>query len=148
MLLSSFKMLHVGIHVDRTDSECSSKKRRPTRLNATSVIWFRGQSEKTCRRPDELPPSNAFLVGWKAVTGSTVLRFSLSMKECWSWPVSWNTCSLRGFNMLPTAKHPSCLGSHTADILLSQRPVCMSCLRVRREMTGRESHQTQLIRFS
>ncbi|KAG7222417.1 hypothetical protein INR49_016277 [Caranx melampygus] len=38
-------------------------------------------SEKTCRRPDALPPSKAFLVGWKAVTDNTVLRFSSSMKE-------------------------------------------------------------------
>lgn len=30
--------------------------------------------------------------------------------------------------MLPTTKQSSRLGSHTADNLDSQRPVCMSCL--------------------
>lgn len=82
-------------------------------------------------RPDALPPSNAFLVGWKAVTDSTVLRFSLSVKECCGWPFSWNTCTLRGLAMLPTTKQSSCLGSHTADSLVSQRPVCMSCLKIK-----------------
>lgn len=38
------------------------------------------QSVNTCKRPEELPPSSAFLVGWNAVTGSTELKFSLS--EC------------------------------------------------------------------
>lgn len=84
-----------------------------------------------CRRPDELPASKAFLVGWKAVTDSTVLKISGSMKVCCSWPFSWNTCTLRGLNMLPTTKQSSRLGSHTADNLVSQRPVCMSCLKMK-----------------
>lgn len=94
------------------------------------------QSEKTCRRPDALPPSKAFLVGWKAVTDSTVLRFSSSKKECCGWPFSWNTCTLRGLIMLPTTKQFSCLGSHTADNLASQRPVCMLCLKMKIDKTG------------
>lgn len=84
-----------------------------------------------CRRPDALPPNKAFLVGWKAVTDSTVLKFSWSMKVCCRWPFSWNTCTLRGFDMLPTTKQSSRLGSHTADSLVSQRPVCMSCLKMK-----------------
>lgn len=86
------------------------------------------QSVNTCKRPEELPPSSAFLVGWNAVTGSTVLTFSSSVNVCCSQPFSWNTCNLRGLNMLPATKQSSCFGSHTADILLSQRPVCMLCL--------------------
>lgn len=97
--------------------------------------WSSSQSEKTCKRPDALPPSKAFLVGWKAVTDSTVLRFSASMKECCSWPFSLNTCILRGLPMLPTTKQSSCFGSHTADSLLSQRPVCMSCLKMKIDKT-------------
>lgn len=95
------------------------------------TFWSSSQSEKMCRRPDELPASKAFLVGWKAVTDSTVLKVSGSMKVCCSWPFSWNTCTLRGLNMLPTTKQSSRLGSHTADNLVSQRPVCMSCLKMK-----------------
>lgn len=96
--------------------------------SVTSICWSSSQSQNTCRRPEELPPTKAFLVGWNAVTGSTVFKFSSSMKVCCSQPFSWNTCTLRGFNMLPAAKQPSCFGSHTADIFVTHRPVCMFCL--------------------
>lgn len=129
------------IHVDCKDSQSSCHKTFLSRSCYSAQGNHRafGQSVKTCRRPEELPPSKAFFVGWNATTGSTVLRFSSSVKVCWSWPVSWNTCTLRGFNMFAAAKHPSCLGSHTADILLSQRPVCISCLKAKMEMTGCKS---------
>lgn len=87
------------------------------------------QSEKTCSLPEAFPASRAFLLGWKATTDGTVLRFSGSVNECCRRPFWWKICSLRGLVKLPTAKHSSCLGSHTADSLLSQRPVCMLCLK-------------------
>lgn len=112
--------------------EMKLNRNKQTFLDLTPCHDFSSaQSEKTCRRPELLPPTNALLVGWNAVTERTVLRFSLSLNECKSSPLWWNTCTLRGLDMLPTTKQSSCLGSQTAESLLSQRPVCMLCLKVR-----------------
>lgn len=84
-------------------------------------------------------------MGWNALMEHTEPRHSGLQKACSSTPVSWNTSTCLGRTMLPTTKHCSCLGSHTARKRVSQRPVLLLCLQSRGEGADAELKESTTI---